>query len=548
MKNPLGQKKLKPHLDDDQVYFEILAEKPSIWRRILNAIFFPIRLVQFLIGRILSHIILNPDSRSEEGVQNLIVPNTKYAKKDDDLEIVILDVIPPQHPILRTINNWLYALNNYLLNYHSTPSSQSALYNRHFSELVGKIAELTSGELLPGAFRDLVDNKRDGNHQFKPQQIHLRGVDALPPQYRIILFNILKKNFNYDFKENQKDFLFYKLKTPSASELDSVEIRGNGINFDRMDERKFIIFCNPWGDNYLPYIKQSSDFANQLGATVVAFNYQGTGPFSKGLPGNQYDLRNDALAQFSRLIALGANPENIAFFGNCLGANIATQAAAYLHREGYKVGLFNSRSFSSSEAIILSRIWPAKNANYLNPTNWLRIIGWGCMKLIISPILYFSRWDLDVKKDFLSIPPQSRDFLVVRSSKNDRGKRYKDDFFLSHSSSIYSVFREQQKNLATKPPEMLTEEDRLILNDDKDRHKFIVDEIYYAQPEKINGHSISSKLLIQRNHAKDEPKEHEYHSGKSYQLRFFNRFFKNDKIEPHLSEKSTTIFRHCTII
>lgn len=518
---------------DNDVYYEILPEKKPLYIKILNLFTFPViqplRLIQFLFGRLFSYLILNPLFRAEEDENTFISKNIKY-KDDFNDEIVVVDILPPDKGILKYIKNWIYHFNNYL--FYSgkfiwdrgadKPLPPEQLYNHsRVAELIGVVVTLVTGKLLPGQFKDRIASSNAVGREFRLDQIHFRGLDSLPMDAKNAFFDNLSA-LGYNLEENQKKYLFHKLKTREGNELCSVEVRGNNIDFD-IKNRNFIIFCCPRSNNYMQWLKQLRYLADNTNSTVVTCDYNGTGR-SKGLVTRQTDLKNNALALCERLIALGADPKKITYFGESLGANVATQAAGHLNRLGFKVGLFNARSFTSLEAVILGKIFPEKHSTMYNPVNWVKTLLGIIVKYMVFPLLYLTDWDLNVTEDILSIPSENLDLTVVRSRKDEHGKRFMDDRF-GHEASIYKFIRNRQKDIIKIKETQnatLTLEETKLYERDLNQCKFIVDHRFFKNPHKVNGHMVPAKCLRQRENPSNDI------DARDYQISFFNRFFQRN--------------------
>ncbi len=447
--------KIKMKIDSERgEFYHLLPERRSLWGTVAYALFFPITkpigIVRFMLGRLVSYALLNPLFRKHEHQNTALVQNKKYPDPNisETDDIVVVSVLPEVGFIRRTIRNWLNKINNSILNSPFLPLAPEGAPvhlrdQERIHQLMGQVSALINGATLPGQV--------NVSRQFNPNQIHFKGLHHLSPDLRKLFLENLRKTHGYDFSENAKKYSFFTLKTRAGAELDSVEVRGNNVVEQPIEKRKFIVSCLPRSNDYTDWLKQHRYFADQLDSTVVAFNYRGTGQ-GKGIISSQRGMRNDAMAQVERLIAMGAKPENIGLIGECLGGNIATYVAAELHKKNYKVKLFNSRSFRSTASLVLDRILPEDNANRLNPVNWGRWLCAGLVKIIIVPLLYITRWDLSVDDAFKSIPAHDRDYLVVRSKKDaTTGQRYLDDAMVPHShASIYSLVKEEQIRLDAK--------------------------------------------------------------------------------------------------
>ena len=505
--------------DNNQGEFYYLKYPSANWP--LKKLFFflklPVRVFQYTIGRPITYFLLNPFFRKMEHNKTVLTQNKKYPDPmlKETQDIVILNVIPETHFLLRVLFNWIYHLKEFFfrapflsLLFADKPQKRYKLYPNHLDQVIEQV-----GALL---------NPTAGEKKWTPDQIHFKGLERLSPTKRVQFFNTLKSDHGYNFEQNAKQYNFFTLQTNTGGRLDSLEVRGPTVTQQPIEKRTFIISCLPRSNNYHDWIKQHRFFADELDTTVVAFNYRGIG-LSKGIVINQDDMRDDAASQVHRLIAMGANPANIAIMGECLGANIATRTAADLHAEGYPIKLFNARSFRSLPAILLARVAPAKNASPLLPLTWLQKAMALTIKYIVVPLTYLVGWDLSVDEAFKSIPPKDRGFLTVRSKKDaTTHQRYIDDTMIPHqTASIYSLVKEEQNRCLEKQRrhEHLTVAEQDLLNDSIKSHQFFVSPVVRENASKTDGHTCPLRYLaptrpIQEIAAPD---------GREYTLGFFKR-------------------------
>lgn len=503
-------------------YYHLLPDKKSYWATAAYALFFPITkpigIVRFLLGRLVSYAILNPLFRKHEKENIAVVQNNNHPDPNisEANDVVIVSVLPEAGFFRRHVGNWINKFKNSIRNSPFVPlgpdDAPAPLRDEaRIHQLMGQVDTLMNGRTLPGQV--------NVSKIFQPEQIHFKGLHHLPPQLRELFLENLRKTHGYDFRVNAIRYNFFTLKTRSGAELDSVEVRGNMVALQPIENRKFIISCLPRSNDYTDWLKQHRYFADQLDSTIVAFNYRGTGQ-GKGIISSQRGMRDDAMAQVERLIALGAKPENIGLMGECLGGNIATHVAAELHQKNYKVKLFNSRSFRSTASLLLDRITPEKNASLRSPLNWGKWLCVGLAKVTLVPLLYLTRWDLSVDKAFKSIPVDDRDYLVVRSKKDASGHRYRDDAMVSHAhASIYSLVKEEQLRINAKKisGQTLTQKEIAWLGDQRGAHKFHVDIGQRGDAPTVDGHTAQLRYLVRTK--QNLPPE----DGREFTLKFFKR-------------------------
>lgn len=477
-------------------FYYLVSPKKSvldhIWGTLKYVLKLPIRFFQLALGRLLSYLIINPLFRKQEKSETILVQNKKYPDPmlSEATDIVVLNVIPEISIAKRIFFNWWYHIMHFALRtpilswlHKDTPTVNDYSVDSHLDAIVSKVKQLISS--------------KEGN-TLSCEKIHFKGLEFLSAEQRQAFFKKLQLETGHDFTTHKQYYNFFTLQTMSGAKLDSVEVHGDGVTASQsIESRKFIINCLPRSNNYHDWLKQSRFFANELNLTVIGFNYRGTG-LSKGLVFNQYDIREDATAQVKRLLALGAKSENIALMGECLGANIATQAAAELHAEGCPVKIYNARSFRSLGAILLARVSPTKNASLLNPLTWIRKVSAVGVRYIGNPLLYSLDWDLSVDEAFKSIPAKDRGFLSVRSVQDQKGERYKDDTMIPHEgASIYSLVKEEQKRIQMQKQAglVLSEEDEVVLADKLHSHLFYVSPVLRPDAPKVDGHTVQSRYL-----------------------------------------------------
>ncbi|MCL9683874.1 alpha/beta hydrolase [Legionella maioricensis] len=502
-------------------YFRLIAKLTwgqRLARFCLNVIKTPVNIYQWTMGRLFTHVIINPLLRKEERQETLLLQNHRhpdplFASQD---EMVVINVSSKKNILLRTFLNW-----------HKFFESKTIWGGvvSLFSQLISLFPKITSNvEHYIDRIVDDVENQIIGDKQDAPlqaSQILFRGLENLKPQQREIFYAKLTERFGYDFRQNKKYIDFYTLQTEDNALLDSVEVHAKSALEKSMAERRFIISCMPRSNNYIDWLKQYRCLAKELDVSIIAFNYRGTGLLSKGIIYNENSLHEDTYAQVQRLLKMGAKPENIALMGECLGANVATYTAGTLHQQGLPVKLYNARSFRSLTSLIEGHILPTADDSNLHPKTWLKWIGYGIFKLVFHPLLLSTGWTLNVEKQFLAIPPKDRDFLVVRSKKDAEGKRFADDLMVPHNhASIYSLVKEQRKLILEKlnNGEEISDDDIEWLCDTPANHKFHVSSLLHEGAARANGHTSQAQLLVPT-----YPGRSVVPDGREYAIGFFRR-------------------------
>lgn len=335
------------------------------------------------------------------------------------------------------------------------------------------------------------------NKQFTIEEIHLKGIERLDDLLRTYFKEQIRQKYGTDFFERPRtiNLDFYTLETPDKAILESVQVSNPDEQMKPMSERKFIITCMARNQNYMFWLKDFYTSATNIGCTVIGFNYRGI-DYSEGFAITHHAIVNDSLAQAQRLLELGVKPENIAFEGMSLGGATATISAAEMHDKGFKVKLYNERSYRSLIRLIVGYVMPASNSNPWNPINWFKYLVVGLCYITIAPIIRFIGWHIDAASAWDRIPSQYKDYSVARNHQNP--EQYDDDDLVHDSfSSIASLMAQHQEQIKKKQRnhEPLTMEEEQLLADDAESHEFKLD-----RTNKINTnpstHSAPRRFLI----------------------------------------------------
>lgn len=341
----------------------------------------------------------------------------------------------------------------------------------HKSHVDSIIAEI--GCLLDGtSTQDKCKNK-----QFSVEDIHIKGLERLDAPLADYFKEQIRQKYHQDFFELPRKVKmdFYTLETADDVTLESVEVSTEEELKKPISERKFIIACMARSQNYMFWLKDFYISAKNIGCSVVGFNYRGI-DYSKGFIQSQDDMINDAMAQAQRLIKLGVKPENIAFEGMSLGGAIATITAARMHDQGFKVSLYNERSYRSLIRLMIGYIMPKSDSNPWNPLTWLKYIAVGLTYLFLAPIIWMEGWHLDAASAWDRIPMEYKDYSVARNHTNP--EQHDDDDLVHDSfSSIASLMAERLEDVKKKLEngESISAEEQQILADTPESHEFTLD-------------------------------------------------------------------------
>ncbi len=342
---------------------------------------------------------------------------------------------------------------------------------KHKSHVDSIIAEI--GCLLDGtSTQDKCKNKK-----FAVEDIHIKGLERLDEQLTNYFKEQIRQKYHQDFFEHPRKTKldFYTLETSDQVTLESVEVSTAEEQMKPMSERKFIIACMARSQNYIFWLKDFYTSAKNIGCSVVGFNYRGI-DYSKGFIESQDDMINDALAQAQRLLELGVRPENIAFEGMSLGGAVATIAAARMHDQGFKVSLYNERSYRSLIRLMIGYIMPKSDSSLWNPITWFKYIAVGLTYLFLAPIIWLEGWHLDAASAWDRIPMEYKDYSVARNHTNP--EQHDDDDLVHDSfSSIASLMAEHLEEVKKKQNngESLSTAEQLLLADKPESHEFTLD-------------------------------------------------------------------------
>lgn len=185
---------------------------------------------------------------------------------------------------------------------------------------------------------------------------HLFYTSAQRAKLNALWDEFIEQNQNHKKNGHQEKYVEAKrelLPTSQGVFLDTAEISAKGENAN-----EYVIYG--WGrsdcyENYLPRL--ASDALN-LNKKLITFNFRGVAR-SKGQVYSEQDLIDDYIFQVKRLIRQGVPAHAIRCYGHSLCGAIATKAVAKLHKQSYRVKLYNDRSFASlidtSTALYFSR-------------------------------------------------------------------------------------------------------------------------------------------------------------------------------------------------
>lgn len=237
------------------------------------------------------------------------------------------------------------------------------------------------------------------------------------------------------------------VNTHDGVSLNTTEVKPDCYKDTPESEQRYIIILggNGWTlQGILSDIKQE---AGKLQCNIVGFNPRGVAG-STGRTRSQKHLIIDGIAQVQRLLDKGVKPEHILLKGQSLGSAVGANVAAHFQKQDKYIKLFHGRSFSTLTNVVVGQVRTGLSFNGNDESFLLKLIGW-----IIKPIVWFilniCNWELDAVSAFKQIRKQDRDYICVRSPKNDRVKKA-DDGVISHYASLHAALRDERKDERAK--------------------------------------------------------------------------------------------------
>lgn len=325
-----------------------------------------------------------------------------------------------------------------------------------------------------------------------------------------------------------------KVITHDDAILDSIELNPYPSNTPREEMKAVVTFLGN-GENFdnQNTMQRLTQDACELDALVIGFNYRGVND-STGKAKSKQDLVTDGIAQVQRLIDSGIKPENIIIKGHSLGAAVGTLVANHFHGQRQKVHLFNGRSFATTSDVLVGAVITPANQGY-GASLFGRFLGAVILKPIIKFALSVTQWEIDAASAFLNIPRKYREYMVVKSTKDQRKQLHDvqidkkdgssgkvkrhvmDDAVISETSSLYQAMKGErqrvkdqakvlEKTLTTTRPNSSDYQLIKEMHDAKQteiligkQRKFCVSK----DPAKNNGHNVDASELISRKHGEN---------------------------------------------
>jgi effector protein SdbA len=496
----------------------IVQEKPmtTLGKKILSVVkapfFIPQWIVSFLISRAMTHLILSPN------VTALQQPIHHIHFSDDPVEKgnVVVNLLPKD--AYKTTHDYLLKLSSFFhLSFLATKRKRLYLDNpkhkAHIDHLIKEISLLHAGSS---------QIKKCVGKAFDWDEIHLKGLDYLDEPLYHYLFEQLEAQHGWQNKQNKETKInFYSLETDDHAVLDSVAVFSESEEKKSMADRKFIITCLANGQNYINWMSHFNYSSKAIGCTVIGFNYRGI-DYSQGLVWTENNMIDDVRAQVRMLLEQGAQPENIGLEGMCVGAAVATLAAAREHEQQIKVKLYNERSFRSIPRVLAGAFLPKTTSSPLNPLTWLRYLTAGVIYLVFLPIIWVAGWHMDVASAWEKIPFADKNYSIVRNPNDSDPNAPKEDGVIEDRWASLASLVDVKRDSALKKQkkrQRLTAEEEQLTTDKAETHHFKVSP-FFERKNKLP-HVLACRHLIES--TTEVPKHMHNHMVDSFKQQFFQR-------------------------
>lgn len=454
-------------------------------------------ILSFILARNFTNAALNPNNVKTQKPVHLVFTSDEKAEKGS----VIVNVLP--HESLKGLKDYLLKINSSIipLPFITKILKRQMSYNdpEDLAYIDHVLAEIDL--LLEGSST----SEKCNGKTFTMDEVHIKGLETLDKPLQDYFHAQLYKKYGKELVEQPRTLKldFFSLETQDSAVLDSVAVSTEDEDNKLMSERKFIVACMARDQNYINWIKDFNYSAQQIGCTVIGFNYRGI-DYSKGMVWTQDNLTDDALAQVQRLLDLGAKPENIGLEGMSLGGAIATISAAKLHDRGLRVKLYNERSFRSVPRLVSGYVLPPDNCNRWNPVNWIRYLVAGLTYVVLLPIMWIVGWHMDAGSAWKRIPQVDKEYAIARDQAHDQP--HNDEIIHDSWASIGSLVDEHKAQIEDKQQsgKKVSAEELNVVADEAKSHQFKLLEdqtenrvkaAHYA-PRRylVNSHNESLKL------------------------------------------------------
>ncbi|OGT46447.1 MAG: hypothetical protein A3E83_00870 [Gammaproteobacteria bacterium RIFCSPHIGHO2_12_FULL_41_20] len=244
-----------------------------------------------------------------------------------------------------------------------------------------------------------------------------------------------------------------KIITHDHAELDTMEIQN-----ENNTEGKYIVYFPGATATMESALEFTQEYAQQFQCHVVIGNFRGV-QYSAGKAKSMQDLVTDGIAQVQRLIDQGVPADKITIVGYSFGGAVGAEVARYFHQQKQKVSLFCDRTFSNMGNVITGWIRGGGSLRPFRPpetghkeTRVGKVLGF-LLKPFFKFILYLTQWQSNTVEAFRSIPASHKEYIVVRSSKQDRQHSSHppaDDHIIPHYSSLHAALKPERQQQKTR--------------------------------------------------------------------------------------------------
>jgi len=168
--------------------------------------------------------------------------------------------------------------------------------------------------------------------------------------------------------------------------------------------------------------------------TVVGFDYGGTG-LKRITTWSSQTLINDGFHLALKASKKISENNVLILKGNSIGGAIATKVAKRCHDLGIKVYLWSGRSFKSTSAVIAGQFQTLHlSGHFERPlTKTLSSM----IQPMASRLLRLTQFEIDVSEDYKNIPPEYKNYYIVRSNVRQRPVK-NDDVMIPHCATLES--------------------------------------------------------------------------------------------------------------
>ena len=220
------------------------------------------------------------------------------------------------------------------------------------------------------------------------------------------------------------------LKTSEHKHLDTVTL--TPPNFRSNKKQKVIVVFNPNAALWQDMLPDMINWARDLDAKVVGFNYRGVG-HSESKPKKSLDLIRDGIELVEHIKRISDTP--MVIYGRSIGGSVASYVANHMYKRGWAPKLFVDRSFRKLSSAANHIINKFQKQAWKSDT-------WEGSLFALAPVpslarlgIFISKWSLNTEKEFKAIPKSQRLAIYVSN----------DEMFPFNQSLCSSLPEDEQK-------------------------------------------------------------------------------------------------------